>query len=309
MRHCMYYCKVIITMTIITVLLPHSLFAQSIDLEPSAKAVDGITNIAASIVADSFVPMTHYNKDNYIVSIVPAYFTVQKAYDDPEINGKDLKGYGAGLGFGYATSDRMLVYVIAAYMHFDGKLSSAFYKGLDSNEYQMKVDYSVMALYTGMGYDLVESNEYSLPLFTGIFIQKYNGKGSLPEISNTRLSVDSSSSLFGISFGIAPSYTYHEMVTITPYYLFSYSLNKPDATAKITNTTNPMLPISIEYDLSTENVKASLLGLALTWKSSKSVSLSLSLGGWIRNETSWYNKTFLNGLQMKSAIVVVSFCH
>ena len=99
------------------------------------------------------------------------------------------------------------------------------------------------------------------------------------------------------------------MVTITPYYLFSYSLNKPDATAKITNTTNPMLPISIEYDLSTENVKASLLGLALTWKSSKSVSLSLSLGGWIRNETSWYNKTFLNGLQMKSAIVVVSFCH
>jgi hypothetical protein len=134
-------------MTIITVLLPHSLFAQSIDLEPSAKAIDGITNIAASIVADSFVPMTHYNKDNYIVSIVPAYFTVQKAYDDPEINGKDLKGYGAGLGFGYATSDKMLVYGIAAYMHFDGKLSSAFYKGLDSNEYQMKVDYSVIPLY------------------------------------------------------------------------------------------------------------------------------------------------------------------
>ena len=309
MRHCIYYCKVIITMTIITVLLPLSLFAQNIALDPSAKVVDGITNIAASIVADSFVPMTHYNKDNYMVSIVPAYFTVQKAYDDPEINGKDLKGYGAGLGFGYATSDRMLVYGIAAYMHFDGKLSSAFYKGLDSNEYQMKVDYSVIELYTGMGYDLVESTAFSFPLFAGIFIQKYDGKGSLPEILNTKLSVDSASSLFGISFGIAPSYRYHDTFTITPYYLFSYSLNKPEATAKITNSTNPMLPIIIKYDLSTDNVKASMVGLALTWKSSKSVSLSLSLGGWIRNETSWYNKTFLNGLQMKSAILVVSFCN
>lgn len=238
---------------------------------------------------------------------MPAYFTVQKAYDDPEINGKDLKGYGAGLGFGYATSDRMLVYGIAAYMHLDGKLSSVFYKGLDSNEYQMKVDYSVIALYTGVGYDLVESNEFSLPLFAGIFIQKYDGKGSLPEISNTRLSVDSSSSLFGISFGVAPSYTFYDMFRITPYYLFSYNLNKPEATATITNTTNPMLPVSFEYDLSTNNVKASMVGLALTWLSSKSVSLSLSLGGWLRNETSWYNKTFLNGLQMKSAVVVVSF--
>ncbi len=94
------------------------------------------------------------------------------------------------------------------------------------------------------------------------------------------------------------------MFKITPYYLLSYSLNEPDATAKITNT---MLPVPIEYNISTDNVRVSMVGLTLTLLTSKSVALSISLGGWIRNETSWYNKTFLNGLQMKSAIVVISF--
>ncbi|HQG43449.1 MAG TPA: hypothetical protein PLE64_12135 [Spirochaetota bacterium] len=96
------------------------------------------------------------------------------------------------------------------------------------------------------------------------------------------------------------------MFKITPYYLFSYSLNEPDATAKIVNTI-PLLPDSFEYDLQTDNVKASMIGLSLTWLSSKSLSLSLSVGGWIRNETSRYNETFLNGLQMKSTVLVVSF--
>lgn len=295
----------IIFLAIIVILFSNTLFAQTIDLDPSAKTIDGITNIAASIVADSFVPMTHYNEDNYMVSIVPAYFTVQKVYDDPEINGNDVKGYGAGTGFGYATSDRMLIYGIAAYMHFDGRLSSAFLKGLDANIYQMKVDYSIISLYSGIGYDVVESSEFSLPLFAGIFIQKYNGTGSLPEILDTKLSVDSSATLFGVSFGIAPSFKYNDLFKITPYYLVSYSLNKPDATAKIT-TTAPF-PITANYDVPANNIKASMVGMALTWLSSKSVSLSLSLGGWLRNETSWYNKTFLNGLQMKSAVLVVSF--
>jgi hypothetical protein len=295
----------IIFSAIIVLLVPHTIFAQTINLDPSAKTIDGITNIAASIVVDSFVPMTHYNEDNYVVSIVPAYFTVQKAYDDPEINGNELKGYGAGTGFGYATSDRMLIYGIAAYMHFDGRLSSAFYKGLDANNYQMKVDYSIISLYSGIGYDVVESSSFSLPLFAGIFIQKYNGTGSLPEISNTKLSVNSSATLFGVSLGIAPSFKYNDLFKITPYYLVSYSLKKPEATAKIT-TTVPFT-MTANYDVPTKNVKASMVGLALTWLSSKSISLSLSLGGWIRNETPWYNKTFLNGLQMKSAVLVVSF--
>ncbi len=284
----------------------HSIvYAQSIDLDPASKTIDGISNIAASIVADSFVPMTHYNKDNYMVSIVPAYYTVQKAYDDPQVEGKDLKGFGAGAGFGYATSDRLLIYGIAAYMHIDGKLLSTFYEGLNSSEYPMDVNYSIFSVYSGLGYDIIESEAFSLPVFTGIFFQKYNGTGSLPEILNTRLSVDSSGTLFGVSFAIAPSFKYNDLFKITPYYLFSYSLNEPDASAKIT-TTVPF-NISTSYELSTSHVKSSMAGLALTWLSSKSVSLSLSLGGWIRNETSWYNKKFLDGLQIKSAVLVVSF--
>ncbi len=282
-------------------------YAQTVDLDPVSKTIDGITNIAASIVADSFVPMTHYNDNNYTISIIPAYFSIQKAYDDPEIKGKDLKGYGGGAGFGYATNNRIMFYGIAAYMQFDGKLTGSFYKGITNDSFTMYVDYSITALYTGIGYDLVESESFSLPLFTGIFVQHYNGSGSLPEYLNTRLSVDSSSNLFGFSIGIAPSYKYNDMFKITPYYLFSYSLNEPDATAKIVNTTIPLLPVSFEYDLHTDNVKASMIGLTLTWLSSKSLSLSLSVGGWIRNETSWYNETFLNGLQMKSAVLVVSF--
>lgn len=287
--------------------ISNALHAQPIDTDPSSKAIDGISNIAASIAADSFAPMTHYNDGSYIISIVPAYFTIQNAYDDPEIKGNDLKGCGGGAGLGYATSDRTMFYAVIAYMHLDGKLTAAFYKGLVDGDFSMKVDYSIISLYTGIGYDLIESHSTSLPLFAGIFIQKFDGSGILPKYLTTELSVDSSSSLFGISLGIAPSYKFKDMFKITPYYLFSYSINEPYASAKIVDTSNPFFPISTEYDLSTNNVNTSMVGLSLTWLGTKLVSVSLSLGGWMRNETSWYNETFLNGLQMKSAILVVSF--
>ena len=117
-------------------IFPDKTFAQTLKNyntasgEVMSKGIDGISNIVTSIITDSFTPMTHYNKGELNVSAVPAWFDVEKAYDSPEINGDGLTGYAGGIGAGYAASDDLMIYAIAAFMDMRGKLKGDFYKGL-----------------------------------------------------------------------------------------------------------------------------------------------------------------------------------
>ncbi len=283
--------------------------AQSIDLNSSSRAIDGISNIASSIISDSFVPMTHYKGGDINISAVPAYFRVDRAYDSPGVSGDDLSGYAAGLGAGYAHSSRLMFYGIAGFMRITGGLESAFYTGLTDESFKMDTEYSVFSLNAGAGYDLVESGSFSIPVYLGLSFQYYSGSGKLPSYSafnsTASLSIESSGLLAGISAGIAPSYKLMDTFVFTPYFLYTFSFNSAESEAR--TELRGTISQRDEHSLGTSPFRKGMIGFAFTWKSSRSLSFSVSAGGWIRDAGSWYNDEFLNGLEMKSAVVAVSY--
>ncbi|HMB20651.1 MAG TPA: hypothetical protein VKQ10_06255, partial [Spirochaetota bacterium] len=210
-----------------------------VDTSAAEKGVDGIANVASSIIADSFVPMTHYNDEDLVVTLVPAYFDIQKAYDDPEVEGKDLTGYSAALGAGYALSDRCMAYGVLAHMNIKGDMKGKFYPELIStDELTMATDYSLTALYGGLGFDLLDDNStFSIPVYAGIFVERYDVSVSIPETNNVKFNADDTGYLYGGSLAVALSWKIMEMFKLTPYYLYSISFNKPEITGTAQNTT------------------------------------------------------------------------
>jgi hypothetical protein len=283
-----------------------SIFAQQWDSSVAEKGVDGIANVASSIIADSFVPMTHYNHEDLVITLVPAYFDIQKAYDDPEVGGKDLTGYSAALGAGYALSDRCMAYGVLAHMNIKGDMEGKFYPELSNEKYRLKTDYSLTALYGGMGFDLLGDNStLSIPIYAGVFVERYDVSLSLPEESGYRVTADDTGYLYGGSLAVALSWKIMEMFKLTPYYLYSISFNKPEITAKA--STSVPFPYTKSQTMTMDRVNAGMAGLALTWMTTDAFSVSVSLGGWLTSQTGWYNEKFLDGLEMKSIVVALSY--
>ena len=101
---------------ILLIFIPVSLFSQSFPYSTilSEKAVNTIENISASIVSDSFSPMTHYSEGDMTLSAVPSWFRVTRLSDDIEMNENDLSGRAFGIGGGSALSDDLLLYCIVS---------------------------------------------------------------------------------------------------------------------------------------------------------------------------------------------------
>ncbi|MFW5770054.1 MAG: outer membrane protein [Spirochaetota bacterium] len=286
-----------------------SIFAHQWDSSVAEKGVNGIANVASSIIADSFVPMTHYNQGELTATLVPAYFDIQKAYDDPDVEGKDLTGYSLGLGAGYALTDRWMLYGILAHMRIKGDMTGNFYpEAAPSEEVTVGTDYSLTALYGGAGFDLLGDNSnFSIPVYAGLFVERYNASLSLPEepvSASLKPKADGSGFLTGGSIAIAFSMKIMEMFKVTPYYLYSRSFNKPEINAKVD------LPFpfgTVSQTMKMDPVSVGMAGLALTWMTTDAFSISISMGGWLTSASSWYNDRFLNGLEMKSVVVALSY--
>ena len=302
--------RITLVLLVLVILYSMPTFAEDIvDTSIAEKGVDGIANVASSIIADSFVPMTHYNDEDLVVTLVPAYFDIQKAYDDPEVEGKDLTGYSAALGAGYALDDRWMLYGVLAHMNIKGDMEGKFYPDLaPATEYTLNTDYSLTALYGGMGFDLLGDNStFSIPVYAGLFVERYDVSLSLPveSVTGTRVTADDTGYLYGGSLAVALSWKIMEMFKLTPYYLYSMSFNKPEITAKASMT----VPFSYtaSQTMTMDRVNTRMAGLALTWMTTDAFSVSISLGGWLTSATGWYNEKFLNGLEMKSIVVALSY--
>ncbi|MBN2087379.1 hypothetical protein JW758_03455 [Candidatus Peregrinibacteria bacterium] len=277
-----------------------------------SNGIDGIGNIVSSIISDSFTPMTHYNEGDFNFNAVPAWFDVQKAYDSPEIKGKDLKGLSGGLGAGYALNDDLLIYGIAAFMKMKGKLYGDYYKEY-SDPMKADMDYNLFSILFGAGYDLF-GGKWSMPVFTGMFIQYYNTKIELPAQTGSitipvvlsgdiKTEFSGNGFLYGANTGMALSRELFDSIKITPYFLYLFSFNK----AELNNETSIASSYSYKSEIEGQRVSAGMLGLCLTLMGSKGYSFSFSLGGILTSSSSWYNEKLLNGLEMKSVVFVLTY--
>jgi len=290
--------------------LHFSLYAQAAwDASPTKDAVRGITNVAASIAADSFVPMTHYRAGQWTVTGVPAWFQVDRPFDDPKIEGDDLAGWAGALGGGYALNDRLMAYGILSMLTMEGGVKGNLYGDL-AGEVKADTEYALLSFNTGIGYDLVPGEgRLSVPVYGGVFVQRYDAAVELPSASygpgNLQVSAEGDGILFGVSLGIAASYDVLSFLRITPYFLYSRSLNKPEMKAIVKGTLP--FPYSYKETIEMDPVNASMVGFCLTFISTKRFSLSISAGGLLSSSSGFYNDAFLDGLRMKSVVLAVSY--
>jgi len=285
------------------IMIPHNAYAQSFDKDVTARAVDGIVNVTSSIISDSFTPMTHFSKGNWTVSVVPAYFDISRVFDDPDVRGHDLRGFSLGLGGGYAVTDRWMAYGIAAFLKTEGTLTGKFYDS--GTDYRVKADYSLYSFHGGMGYDIIEDSKWSMPVFGGLSLQGYSADIAFPEsVPGTDATVSGSGVIAGINIGIALSRTIFDYFRITPYFLFIQSFNHPELEADLTF---PLPPGSATQTVSMKTITAGMLGLNCSIIPSDSFSVNFSLGGLFTSGTRFYNRVFLDGLEMLSIVVSVTY--
>ncbi len=276
------------------------------------KTVKGIENAATSIISDSFAPMTHYSKGNWTARVSPAYFEVKEIYDMPEAKGDDLKGYSGSMGGGYAFTDELMFYGIFNYISMDGKIEGAFY-GDSYDRTSSDFKYDSLHLTAGIGYDIIPGSRYfSLPVYAGMFVHHYSTDLTFPEFTNTspsftlKGSLSGEGMLYGFSGGIAVSFRLAEIVKITPYYLFTMTMNEADADAEVRGTVLT-LPYSGKENITYGKIRASMIGLNIELYSEKNISLGLSVGGYLSSITPFIRDDLHNGLDIKSVVFVISY--
>jgi hypothetical protein len=303
---------IIIVTTTNTPAFSQSVTSDSLKKETTEKTIDGMMNVSSSLIKDSFIPITFWQEKNYSITFVPAYFQINRIYDDPEVKGKDLKNWAAGLGGGYAFSEKLLFYGILAFQNIKGTLSGKMYED-PLPVIDVDTNYRSFFFSPGAGYKLFSSKWISLPLYFGPFIMHYKLDVEMPRESSGGNSLEVSASgsemVYGFSGGFAISFMILDKLKVTPYYLYMRSFNKPHADADITFTTSFPTTTTTKHteSLDTENLNSSMIGLSATMISSKNISVSASIGGYITSETSWYNEKFLNGLKMKSIVIAVTY--
>ncbi|MBN1498770.1 MAG: autotransporter outer membrane beta-barrel domain-containing protein [Spirochaetes bacterium] len=288
------------------IILQSAISAQSVETAVSSKAIKGLTNVVESIISDSFVPMTEYDKGDYTVSFVPAVFEIDTVFTDPDVRGDDLYGGAAGIGGGYAFTDKIMFYGIFSALKISGGAKGDFYGDVLS-EQKIDIDYSMICLSTGAGYDFFDSDRWSFPVYAGITLQKHAADFSAPQVTDGPYTysgeVTSDSLIFGLTAAAAVSYNWRNKFSITPYFLYMHALNNAGAEVKLNLV--PAGTVSRNFDA--VRYSGGMPGINIGYSVSPGFSFSLSAGGMLTSSTSFYNKTFLDGLKMKSLILAFTY--
>ena len=302
----------------IILLITSALAAYSFpyDSAYSEKAVNSIEDISASIISDSFSPMTHYSAGDKVFSAVPAYFTIDRIMKDPDIDGKDLKGGAFGAGGGYALTDQFMAYCIIAGLKISGDLQYPAY-GEQLDVIKSSGDYSLFNALAGFGYDLFSDDVFSIPVYFGANLQYYSAELKSDPVSWTDLlmntyTVDMETSgdgfLYGVSGGIAVSAKIYSKVKITPYLLYIHNFNSADmnAEASLANS-NPLLSGKEKFKLDVEPVSAFMTGLNVGYIGDSGFSASVALGSMLSSLTGYGSRASANGVEMKSFVLILSY--
>jgi len=300
---------------IILLLFPVYLSAQSFPYssDVSEKAVKSISDISASIISDSFAPMTHYSEEDMTLSLVPAYFKIEKCMQDPDIEGENFHGGAFGAGGGYAFSDDLMSYVILSGMKMNGDMRYAAY-GDQFGSVTNSGDYSLFSIMAGGGYDLLNNDIFSIPLYFGGQMQYYSAELISDSVDWTylatpyKVSMKTSGSgfLYGVSGGIGFSAKIYDLFKITPYYLYLQNFNSAEMKSDIT-LNNAGLPLSNQYKFDVDPVSAGMFGLNIKFESRSGYSVSVALGSMISALTGYGSEASANGVEMKSAVLILSY--
>jgi len=300
------------------ILIPLSLAAQNFPYNPdlSDKAVNSIEDIAASLISDSFSPMTHFSAGDTVISAAPAYFTADMLMKDPDIKGDNFKGAAFGAGAGHALTDDLMLYFSGSGIKMSGDLKYAGY-GEQFGIVKNSADYTLVSLLGGFGYDLINNDIFSIPVYFGADIQYYSAEINSDQITwtdvqtyNVTMKTSGKGFLGGVSGGIAASAKIFNIIKITPYFLYIHNFNGTEMTADIQlqDTGFMFLPVSLKQSFDIDPVSAGMAGLNLGYINDESgYSFSVAWGSLISSLSGFGSKASYNGVEMKSFVLIFTY--
>jgi hypothetical protein len=306
-----YFCSAMLLILLAPAAL-NAQFAATYDPGISRKAVESIEYIAASIISDSFSPMTRYSTGDTFYSVVPAGFEADRLWDDPEINGENFYGASLGAGCGYAITGELMAYVILAGMGIRGNMEMNTYGdvyGSLSND----SEYMLLNISGGAGYDIFRNNFVSIPVYLGLNLQYFSAEFTCDPVSYTSgvtYTVNNTTSgsglLAGMSGGIAASFRVFSSFIITPYYLYLQNFNSGSMKAEF-KLSSAGLPVTESARFDLDPVSAGMFGLNIGYKNESGFSFSIALGSLISSLTGYGSKASDNGLEIKTIVLIFSY--
>ncbi len=299
----------------VILMIPAALSAQSFpyDSQLTEKAVKSIEDISASIISDSFAPMTHYKAGDTTYSVVPAYFTADQLMDDPEIKGKDFRGVVIGAGGGHAVTDNLMTYFILTGMKMKGDLEYPAYGELFP-AVTSSADYSLVTLLGGAGYDLLDDDIFSIPVYFGVNVQYFSADLKSDPVTwnpvpayDVDMKTSGSGFLYGVSGGIAASAKILNKIKITPYLLYIRNFNSGSVDSEISLSQSGLTIAREKFSVDTDPVSAWMTGLNLEYIGDSGFSASVALGSMVSSLIGYGSRSTDNGVEMKSVVLIFSY--
>lgn len=240
------------------------------------QTIQGIEAVVKNAIAAAFIPMTDFEKGDLLFIGSPGYLTVREVYQNPTIAGAPLNGGTLGIGAGYALNDKFMVYSILTGLYLNGALEADFFS---DGPVSAETKGTFLSLFTGIGYELIESKYLSLPLFLGFNGGYYSMDVIYPEYSNSGFKFNANTSgngfLGGLSGGIAARVKYRGF-SLTPYYLYMVNFNgvSVDTTTEMDSW---LFSDSYEMNHSIDPYQGGYFGTSLAFKTKSGWFYNLSL--------------------------------
>ncbi len=302
---------------ILTVSLP-PLHSQDYSIsEAGNEAVRSLTSVAEMLIAESFTPMSGYGKGDVWMIGSPAIFQVLQLHEEPLVEGKDMTGLSLGLGGGYALTDRLMVYLIGAGMKMQGKLSFAPYEStvlsiIKDRVVESDTDYTLLSVNAGVGFEVIDRDWISVPLFFGPHLQYFATEirpAELEPLSGTTITsaITGSGLLSGVSGGLAAYMKFFGRFAITPYLIGMGSFNRPgfDGEGTVTSPSPPSTTFKESY--TTDPVWGLMFGLDVGFHGKSGWSLSLALGDLLGMLIGTGSTMANEGVVIRPAVLVATF--
>ncbi len=216
----------------LTVFCLNGLSAQTnpIESEVIDQTISGIESIARAVISAAFTPLTDYDKGDLLFIGSPGFIKIRDVYQSPSIKGDPLYGGTLGVGAGYALGDRLMVYSIFTGLYAGGVLTGS-YGG--SGEQEAAAGMGFYSLFSGFGYEVIESEYFSLPVYIGLNTGIITLNLDYPEmdegIYSFKGSTKGSDFLAGVSGGVAAKFKYRQF-SLSPYFLYMVNFNGAEFT-------------------------------------------------------------------------------
>ncbi len=298
----------IIRISFFTLLIcPYADAATSPDNGFPGLSLDSIINLNQSHVNDIYTPLTHFGKGDTALTFSPVYFNVAVVVDSSKakITGDGLSGYGGGLTFSSAFTDRFFFDLNYAYSTVSGDMLVSFPDyGINNDVYVITVKNKAHYGKAGLGFDIIKSKSWSMPVIVGGYLKYLDAdvvtkqyKSSGYTVNEDLMNGKGSGTVWGASATVVLSYKLDGM-KISPYVTFIKDFNE----LEIEN-----LKLHSPKVNGRDNPSSILPGFSLAYVSGKDFDFTFSLSGVLFTQTNYYNDLFLMGLKTQNYMLSITY--